>query len=422
MAQCRGNFAIKKKKYMTRNIITVAFLSLICFTSLHAQTVEQELDYWLSRHNVQDEGFDMVARYAQEGDTTLRSYLPEGKVYLWNIGRWKGIRREGKGVVRDSEGRLVVGMWHADTLASGIRIDSEGIYAGNFDRHEQAHGHGSYHKAGGEYYEGHWEHDLREGFGFSVGPGHLWAGRWKQGRFLGEKVQYTSERIYGIDISRYQHEKGRRRFGINWQRLRIVSLGKKSNQNVSGTVDYPITFAYIKSTEGISIRNRYFAADYAAARRKGISVGAYHFFSTRQRPQDQASFFLQHTIFRRGDLPPVLDVEPSDKMIEQMGGAEVLLHNMRIWLSAVERQVGVRPIIYVNQNFVHNYLEQAPDLKRDYMVWIARYGEYKPDVRLAIWQLSPWGRVRGIEGEVDINVFNGYQGHWEDFLREEAIK
>ena len=387
-----------------------------------AQTVEEELDYWLARHNVQDEGFDMVARYAEEGDTTLRAYLPEGKISMWNIGHWRSMRREGKGICKDAEGRIIIGTWHADTLASGVRLDAKGIYAGSFDRHLQAHGHGSYQGADKEYYEGHWERDLREGFGFSVAPGRLWAGRWKRGRFLGERVQYTSERIYGIDISRYQHEKGRRRFNISWQKLRIVSLGKKSNQNVSGTVDYPITFIFIKSTEGISIRNRYFAADYAAAHKKGICVGAYHFFSTRQRPQDQANYFLQNTIFRRGDLPPVLDVEPSDALIRQMGGAEVLLQNMRIWLQTVERRVGVRPIIYVNQNFVHNYLEQAPDLKRDYMVWIARYGEYKPDVRLAIWQLSPWGRVRGIEGEVDINVFNGYQGHWEDFLREEAIK
>jgi lysozyme len=50
-------------------------------------------------------------------------------------------------------------------------------------------------------------------------------------------------------------------------------------------------------------------------------------------------------------------------------------------------------------------------------VWIARYGEYKPDVKLVYWQLSPEGRVNGITGPVDINVFNGYQGQWEDFIR-----
>jgi lysozyme len=55
-------------------------------------------------------------------------------------------------------------------------------------------------------------------------------------------------------------------------------------------------------------------------------------------------------------------------------------------------------------------------------VWIARYGEYKPDVKLAVWQLSPNGRVDGIHGEVDINVFNGYQSQFDEFIKNETIK
>jgi lysozyme len=72
--------------------------------------------------------------------------------------------------------------------------------------------------------------------------------------------------------------------------------------------------------------------------------------------------------------------------------------------------------------FVNVYLSQAPDIKRDYRVWIARYGEYKPDVRLAFWQLCPDGRVAGIHPAVDINVFNGYQTQFEEFLDSETIK
>ena len=78
--------------------------------------------------------------------------------------------------------------------------------------------------------------------------------------------------------------------------------------------------------------------------------------------------------------------------------------------------------LYISQSFVNRYLPLAPDLKRDYIVWIARYGEYKPDVRLAYWQLCPDGHVRGITPEVDINVFNGYRNEYEEFLRNECIK
>ena len=118
----------------------------------------------------------------------------------------------------------------------------------------------------------------------------------------------------------------------------------------------------------------------------------------------------------------MLDVEPSAALIKEMGGTEVLLNRIRVWMKAVENHLGVKPILYVSQSFVNRYLPEAPDLKRDYQVWIARYGEYKPDVKLAVWQLSPNGRVRGIHGEVDINVFNGYHTQWEAFLEEMTLK
>ena len=37
-------------------------------------------------------------------------------------------------------------------------------------------------------------------------------------------------------------------------------------------------------------------------------------------------------------------------------------------------------------------------------------------MKLWIWQLAPDGRVRGIHGEVDINVFNGYSGEFRQWL------
>ena len=110
---------------------------------------------------------------------------------------------------------------------------------------------------------------------------HLQLGEWKNNRFLGERIEYRADRIYGIDISRFQHEKGRKRYTINWKQMRIVNLGKLSRKRIAGTVDYPVSFCYIKSTEGTTVRNRYYRTDYAAARAHGIKCGAYHFFSTR---------------------------------------------------------------------------------------------------------------------------------------------
>lgn len=388
-----------------------------------SKTLKAELDYYLERHNVQDEGYEMVVGFANGHRHEVET---GGRMSVLNIGTWQGHERRGAGLALDSLGRTIVGKWEEDSLATGIRLDSMGTYTGDFS-HLKAKGHGAYFTPDGSYFEGHWEENLREGFGLEAArpeneEHRLRVGEWTKDVYKGERMKYTTERIYGIDVARYQHGKGRKKYGINWKQMRITYLGKRGHKNVSGTADYPVSFIFIKSTEGTSIRNPHYAADYQQARREGIHTGAYHFFSTRTGGAAQAQYFLRFTRFNTGDLPPVLDVEPSDLMIRQLGGPEKLFEQIRIWLKTVEQRVGVKPILYVNQRFVNMYLSQAPDIKRDYRVWIARYGEYKPDVHLAFWQLCPDGRVAGIRGDVDINVFNGYRSQFEEFLEEETIR
>ena len=340
----------------------------------------------------------------------------------WQDGRWLRSPKAGPGVAVDTAGRVVAGIWEADTLVSGSRTDCGGEYVGQFDRRMRASGHGHYAMHSGAYYEGRWRDDLRWGFGFAVDSSRLRAGEWLAGAYRGERLSYTSERIYGIDISRYQHGRGRRYYPIHWRQLRITDLGRLSKKDISGQVDYPVSFVYIKSTEGSTIRNRFYRADYLQARRNGIRCGAYHFFSVRSTARAQARHFLRNSYFRSGDLPPVLDVEPTDRQIAQIGGIDELFRRVRTWMNIVRRRTGVRPILYVNQRFVNKYLGLAPDIKQNYNVWIARYGEYKPDIKLVFWQLSPDGRVSGIHGDVDINVFNGYQEQFDRFLETELIK
>ena len=268
-----------------------------------------------------------------------------------------------------------------------------------------------------------WHEGKRNGFGILLDAnGMVRIGEWKDNVYQGERPIYTTEHVYGIDISRYQHDFGKKHYSIDWSKIRISHLGSKSNKRISGTVDYPVSFCYIKSTEGTTITNKYFVNDYKNARNHGIRCGAYHFFSTRTSGTQQANYFIQNTLFHPGDLPPVLDVEPSAALIKEMGGTEVLLNRIRVWMKAVENHLGVKPILYVSQNFINKYLADADDIKDEYQVWIARYGEYKPDVKLAIWQLSPDGHVNGIHGEVDINIFNGYRDRFDEFLERSCIR
>lgn len=308
--------------------------------------------------------------------------------------------------------------WQTDTAFMATAYLPNGTFRrGVFDADLRPHGQGLVQYADGTFYDGAWQHGQRHGFGIGIEGRRVCAGIWRGDVFQGERMIYNAARIYGIDISRYQHEIGGKTYPIRWEEgLRITSLGTASRKRIQGEVSYPVSFVFIKATQGTTIYNRYYAADLAAARRHGIAVAPYHFFSMKAGAP-QASYFLSHAQVSRATLPPMLDVEPSEAEIRQMGGDDVLFREVLVWLRQVEQQTGRTPILYVSQNFVNKHLPRAPKSIRRYPVWIARYGEYKPYVRLLIWQLAADGRVRGIKGDVDINVFNGSKADFEALIR-----
>ena len=291
-------------------------------------------------------------------------------------------------------------------------------YIGERNKEGLYHGHGILVNKSGEIYEGHWTEGERDGWGVAFAEnGRLRVGEWKKDVFKGERLTYTSDRIYGIDISKHQHIKGKHKYNIDWGKLRITSLGTISRKKVNGSIDYPISYIYIKSTEGKTVVNKFYKKDYKDAKAHGYRVGTYHFFSTTSSATEQAHNFIKNSWVAKGDFPPVLDVEPLPSQIKKMGGPEVMWARVRTWLKLVQHHTGRKPVLYISQSFVNKYLPLAPDIRENYQVWIARYGEYKPDVQLVYWQLCPDGRVKGIHGEVDINVFNGYKDEFEKFKK-----
>lgn len=353
-----------------------------------------------------------------ETNECIVSHHWTGGTYCGQVKRSKQGKaiRAGHGQWTDSTGCTFRGIWQADTLAQGERIDSCGFYRGQLNAALQPEGTGLYLGNDGEWYEGEWKAGKRQGHGYSVKRGTIVkCGSWKSGRFLGEHMIYTADRVYGIDISRYQHEIGKKKYGIDWSRLRISSLG--SGRRVSGAVDYPVSFVYIKATQGTRISNKYYPADIRQARRHGIPVGSYHFYSSKSGGAEQAAWFLRMAWVAESDLPPVLDLEPTEAQIKEMGGEQRMFQEVLKWMRIVEQRRGKRPVLYVGQLFVNNHLVHAPEALRKYDVWIARYGEFKPYVHLLHWQLTPYGRVRGIHGEVDINVFNGTKAQFREYLQ-----
>lgn len=427
-----------------------------------------ELDYYARTHSAVDAGYTEVMTFGS-AHRSRSAHLDSTLVLLRHAARSKATQarllttyrvngvpvrmdRQQGGLVhllpfsrKDSIGRLdsdlyMFGMmpWvkHVSlerTDSAGNRFSVETVDSVN----EESPGgfRGEWYGTDGSYYRGDFNPQLeRHGMGFAVDDKLVKYGIWRQNQFVGEQMLYTSDRIYGIDISRYQHElkrpvvstvtvknrKGRRKkktvrtkkVGIAWSNLRITYLGPKAQAQVQGEVDYPVSFVFIKCTQGTTIKSDYYAADLAAASRQGIPVAPYHFFSHKASGSAQARYFLKFARLSQTTMPPMLDVEPTTAQIAAMGGVAGMFREIMAWMRIVEQNCGRKPVLYVSQTFVNKYMDKAPRELLDHDVWIARYGEYRPYVKLLFWQLTPYGRVRGINGEVDINVFNGSR---EDF-------
>ncbi len=208
--------------------------------------------------------------------------------------------------------------------------------------------------------------------------------RWRA--MYGDATYPEGFEIHGIDVSHHQGE-------IDWEVL-----------HNNGMIDkYPVRFVMIKATEGASNVDKRFEENFRQAREYGFVRGAYHFWSTTSTGRAQAEHFMRNVKLEEGDLPPVLDVERKSKnQTSVQFKASVLT-----WLRLVEKHYGVKPIIYTYYKFKTAYLSDS--VFDAYPYWIAHYYvdkiEYKG--KWKFWQHTDCGRLPGIKGFVDFDIYNG---------------
>ncbi|MBO7137496.1 MAG: glycoside hydrolase family 25 protein [Bacteroidaceae bacterium] len=206
--------------------------------------------------------------------------------------------------------------------------------------------------------------------------------RWRA--IYGEPTYPEGYEVRGIDISHYQ---GR----INWEKLRNASIGNA-----------PVSFVFIKATEGEKLLDDNFNRNFANAKRNDLLRGAYHFFVPGINPRKQADYYLSIAQLEPGDLPPVLDIEKKGDLTPDQ-----LRRDVKIWLDIVEKEYGVKPILYTGYKFKVDYLN-TPEFNV-YPYWIAHYyvEELQYKGKWTFWQHTDCGKVSGIKGFVDCNIFNG---------------
>ena len=199
--------------------------------------------------------------------------------------------------------------------------------------------------------------------------------------------------IHGIDVSKYQKT-------IGWRLVKEMQVD-----------GIQVGFVFMKATEGLSSVDGQFSRNWAMAEKHELIRGAYHFFIPGKSGKAQAENFIKTVRLKKGDLPPVLDVEQTYGVSK-----ENLQKQVAEWLDVIEKKYKVKPIIYTSANFYETLLAGKFDA---YPLWVAHYlRKDKPRVsrKWDFWQHSETGRVNGIDAYVDFNVFNGNSIEFETLL------
>ena len=191
---------------------------------------------------------------------------------------------------------------------------------------------------------------------------------------------------FGIDVSSWQGD-------VDWDQ--VASDGVK--------------YAVIRVSSGLHHFDQKFDQNWSNAGRVGILRGVYQYFRPAHDARQQAEL-LVNEIRRVGgslELPPVIDVEEDDGH-----SAEEIQQAIRVWIEVVEEELGITPMIYTGFYFWQDHVGGTSEFN-SYPLWHPQYAQIDcPRIADAwpdwhFWQYSCTGRVAGIEGDVDLNHFNG---------------
>ena len=192
-----------------------------------------------------------------------------------------------------------------------------------------------------------------------------------------------SELTFGFDVSEFQGK-------INWNE--VDSIENK----------FPVKFVFIRATAGNDKQDVRFNENWIGAKKYHFIRGAYHYYRPNENSIEQAENFIKTVKLKKGDFPPVLDIEklPENQSIDS------LKIGLKRWLKKVDEHYKVRPIIYTGEKYYNDFLkEDFPE----YTFWVANYNFFVENIKddWLFWQFTEKGTIKGIDSRVDINIYNG---------------
>lgn len=196
----------------------------------------------------------------------------------------------------------------------------------------------------------------------------------------------------GVDVSSYQKN-------INWKA--VAQDG--------------ISYAFIRiggqfyRQEGGFYKDAYFEQNYTGARAQGLDVGVYFFSqaTTVEEAREEALWVIAQMQGRPTQLPIVYDLEDpaSDSRFHLANlNRQEVTDLARAFCETIEVN-GYDAMVYTNPTWIRSklYLDQLSD----FPLWIAHYTNdpYPAEAKnWTAWQYTSSGKVKGISGNVDVNV------------------
>lgn len=210
----------------------------------------------------------------------------------------------------------------------------------------------------------------------------------------GDEILYEGDSGYtikkGIDVSHHQG-------GINWEKVKAAGY----------------EFAFIRMAyrgygeEGSLNLDREYKGNIAEAKRAGLLTGVYIFSQAVNEAEavEEAEMAIEHLKGVPLDLPVVYDPEliRDDEGRTDHVTKEQFTQNTIAFCEKI-KEAGYEPMIYSNM-YWEAFLFDLERLQ-DYKIWYADYERIpQTPYDFTFWQYSESGRVDGVNGTVDLNVW-----------------
>ena len=199
------------------------------------------------------------------------------------------------------------------------------------------------------------------------------------------------ESFPGVDVSAHQGK-------IDWKAVK------------NSGIDFAmIRLGYRGYSSGKLVEDEYARQNLQEAKAAGLRVGAYFFSQALniKETDEEIQFILNMLADVTLDMPIILDWEiPSQDARTKNMDARTLT-DIQLHFCGQMKKMGYQPMIYFNWHQSENlyYLSEL----EEYPFWLALYQDrmtYPWNVEM--WQWTSSGKVPGINGNVDINVFMPY--------------